>query len=391
MGELIELTELTEMTQTTWSEQERRRLVRLCALLTGDPAAADDLAQETLLQAWRIRDRLTDPSGQRAWLDAIARNVCHRWRVRTARLRAHELGSDRPDEEPGAPDAGRDELGEWLEQEELAELVDRALGLLPADTRDALVGRYVDGLLPHQIAVRLGASPEAVSMRLTRGRARLRELLETRLADEPLAQAWTARHGVAWRTTRLRCGDCARATVLLRRDERAGLLELRCSGCDPIGVAAAYRLDNPELGARLAGVSRPSAVVARMAAWSTGFWPAAIAAGGAPCTWCGAAATVTPYVRDGGGALRRRHGWHVGCAACGGELCTALGGLALAQPETRRLRQQRPHARAVPDREARWSGREALVVGYRDDGSGDGVDVYFDQGTRRLLAVVPVR
>jgi RNA polymerase sigma factor (sigma-70 family) len=380
-----------ELTELTWSEHERRRLVRLCALLTGDPAAADDLAQDTLLEAWRIRDRLTDPSGQAAWLDAIARNVCHRWRVRNARRGAHEVASDRPDEEPGSPHAGRDDLGEWLEQEELTELVDRALGLLPVDTRAALVGRYVDGLLPHQIAVRLGASPEAVSMRLTRGRARLRELLETTLADEPLAQAWTARHGVAWRATRLRCADCARATVLLRRDERAGVLELRCSGCDPSGVAAAYRLDNPELGARLAGVSRPSAVVARMAAWSTDFWPDAIAAGRAPCTRCGAAATVAPYVREDGGALRRRHGWHVGCPACGEELSTALGGLALAQPETRRLRQQRPHARAVPDREARWAGREALVVGYRDDGSGDGVDVYFDRRTTRLLAVVPVR
>ena len=378
------------MGELTWSEQERRRLVRLCALLTGDPAAADDLAQDTLLEAWRIRDRLTDPSGRRAWLDAIARNVCHRWRVRNARCRAHELGSGRPDEHPGAPEPGRDELAEWLEQEELAELVDRALGLLPAVTRAALVGRYVDGLMPHQLAVRLDASPEAVSMRLNRGRARLRELLETRLADEPLAQAWTARHGVAWRATRLRCVDCARSTVVLRRDERAGVLELRCTGCEPTGVAAAYRLDNPELGARLSGVSRPSAVVARMASWSAGFWPDAIATGRAPCTRCGAAATVAPYLRDGDAAPRRRQGWHVRCPACGEELSTSLGGLALAQPETRRLRQQRPRARAVPDRQARWAGHEAVVVGYRDDGSGDGVDVFFDSETTRLLGVVPV-
>ncbi len=120
------------MGELTWSEQERRRLVRLCAVLTGDPAAADDLAQETLLEAWRIRDRLVDPGGRRPWLDAIARNVCHRWRVRTARRSAHELGSDRPDDEPGAPPAHRDELGEWLEREELVELLDRALALLLA-------------------------------------------------------------------------------------------------------------------------------------------------------------------------------------------------------------------------------------------------------------------
>jgi hypothetical protein len=156
-------------------------------------------------------------------------------------------------------------------------------------------------------------------------------------------------------------------------------------------VSAAYRLDNPELGPRLAEVSRPSAVVARMAAWSLAFWPDAIAAGQAPCTRCGAVAPVAPYLRDEAATLRCRRGWQVGCPACGEELSTSLGGLALVLPETRRLRRQRPRTRAVPDREASWAGREALVVGYRDDASGDGVDVFFDRETTRLLAVVPVR
>ena len=77
--------------------------------------------------------------------------------------------------------------------------------------------------------------------------------------------------------------------------------------------------------------------------------------------------------------------------ACGEELSTSLGGLALVLPETRRLRSERPRTHAIPDREARWSGREALVVGYRDDASGDGVDVFFGRETTRPLAVVPVR
>ena len=36
-----------------WRESERRRLVRLCATISGDRDAAEDLAQETLLEAWR--------------------------------------------------------------------------------------------------------------------------------------------------------------------------------------------------------------------------------------------------------------------------------------------------------------------------------------------------
>src|SRR5579884_4036551 len=68
---------------------ERPRLVRLCARLTGSPAAAEDLAQETLLEAWRHADRLTDPEGASRWLAAVARNVCLRWRRTHSRDVAH--------------------------------------------------------------------------------------------------------------------------------------------------------------------------------------------------------------------------------------------------------------------------------------------------------------
>jgi len=104
-----------------------------------------------------------------------------------------------------------------LEQEELAELLERALSLLPTETRHALVARHVDELGPAEIGARLGLSPEAVSMRLTRGRARMRHLLETELSDEPLAQVWVGRHGASWRVTRMACTRCGRPTTSMRR------------------------------------------------------------------------------------------------------------------------------------------------------------------------------
>src|SRR5690349_15664078 len=61
-----------------WSPAQRARLVRLCAAVSGDAAAAEDLAQEALLEAWRHQHRLTDPAGSEAWLNAVARNVCRR-------------------------------------------------------------------------------------------------------------------------------------------------------------------------------------------------------------------------------------------------------------------------------------------------------------------------
>jgi DNA-directed RNA polymerase specialized sigma24 family protein len=69
-----------------WQEPERRRrLVRLCATISGDAQAAEDLAQETLLEAWRNAHKLHDPSGADRWVAAIARNVCLRWARRRGR------------------------------------------------------------------------------------------------------------------------------------------------------------------------------------------------------------------------------------------------------------------------------------------------------------------
>ena len=62
----------------------RARLVRLCARLTGDAEAAEDLAQETLLESWRLAHKLRDQDQLAPWL-AIARNVCLRAQRRRSR------------------------------------------------------------------------------------------------------------------------------------------------------------------------------------------------------------------------------------------------------------------------------------------------------------------
>src|SRR3954451_22870934 len=77
---------MSEIGTGLWDDAARRRLVRLCERLTGDRHAAEDLAQETLLEAWRNAHKLHDPTGADHWLAAIARNVCLRW----ARSRGRE-------------------------------------------------------------------------------------------------------------------------------------------------------------------------------------------------------------------------------------------------------------------------------------------------------------
>ncbi len=370
--------------ETPWTTpDERRRVARLCTAITGDPDVAEDLAQETFALAWRLRDRLVDPSGASAWLDAIARNVCHRHRSRTAR----RLLLERPVADPEAvEEPAEDPLVDLLERDELATLLDRALALLPDETRAALVARYVDGLVPQEIAGRSGISADAVSMRLLRGRTRLRRLLEDELADDPAARIWLGRHGAAWRRTRLRCAQCGLAGVEHRRDRGRGVLELRCLRCGP-EVSAAYRLDNPTFAPILAAVSRPSAVVARMAEWSAAYWPAD-GRGTVACTRCAGPVGVAAYRRHGLPDQGVARGWRTLCPACGEEQTTSLFGAALVRPETRALRERRPAARAIPAHTQQRDGHPVVVVAFRDDASGDGVDVVFSAGPdARLLAV----
>ena len=57
----------------------------------------EDLAQETLVEAWRHVHKLRGHEGLRSWLSAIARNVCRCWLQRQGReVVYHALSDDDP-------------------------------------------------------------------------------------------------------------------------------------------------------------------------------------------------------------------------------------------------------------------------------------------------------
>jgi RNA polymerase sigma-70 factor (ECF subfamily) len=334
-----------------WSTGQRARLVRLCTAVVGDAAVAEDLAQETLLEAWRLQHRLTDPSGADAWLNAIARNVCRR------SLRARG-SSAVPTADDGVLDNASEahDLDSVLEREELVELLDRALGLLPDATRAALVGHYVDELSHAEIAERLGTSADAVSMRVSRGRSRLRYLLETRFADETVAEGWSRRDDAGWRPTRLRCPDCGQAVFEMRYDDSA--VAFRCRACDADGLSVRLPLDAPAFAALVGDVRRPSAIQSRVATWTRGYWSSA-----APrCVRCDRDVTPLPYTREDVERWSCRRGWYAACECCGEVVSSSVAGLALARPEVRTALKRDPRLRLLPVRDVVRDGADAKVV-----------------------------
>lgn len=153
----------------TWFERlfaETSADVTRYALRRAPPGEAEDAVAETFLVAWRRRENVPDPPEDRLWLYGVARRVlanASRSRRRLDRLRAR-LAS-----EPQA------EAGEPVPE---AEAVRAALARLPAGHAEALRLAAWEGLSQREIAAVLGISENAVALRTSRGRRRLRELLD---------------------------------------------------------------------------------------------------------------------------------------------------------------------------------------------------------------------
>jgi RNA polymerase sigma-70 factor (ECF subfamily) len=137
---------------------------------------AEDLAQETLITAWRSRDRLRDGMLWQAWLTGIARNVCLRWIRMQSRHNARLVREPFPIAPTSSPfpydipDESLPDPVEALEREDVTLLLDRAMATLPVKARGLLVERYVDELPVAEIAARRGIVEETAAMQLHRGR-----------------------------------------------------------------------------------------------------------------------------------------------------------------------------------------------------------------------------
>ncbi|GAA2796209.1 RNA polymerase sigma factor [Crossiella cryophila] len=135
-----------------------------------DPATADDVLSETLLVCWRRRAEL--PVEPLAWAYAVARNClanAERARRRQDRLLVRIWQLARPPEQapPEPPPAGSDP------DPELA----AALARLSAVDAELVRLWAWEELGPAEIALVVGLSPNAVSIRLHRARQKLRSML----------------------------------------------------------------------------------------------------------------------------------------------------------------------------------------------------------------------
>jgi len=128
----------------------------------GNSADAEDVTQQTFLNAYRAFERGERPQKAHNWLIKIAHNVC-RMRWRQSGRRPQEVPLERAGE-PAAPDDERPSLDVLLS----------ALAKLPFNQRSAIVMREVEDRSYAEIAEVLGVSVPAVEALLFRARGNLR-------------------------------------------------------------------------------------------------------------------------------------------------------------------------------------------------------------------------
>lgn len=145
------------------------RVVRLAYRMLGDPAAAEDVAQEAMLRAWKQAPSWTPGRAKfDTWLHRVALNLCYD-RLRRKREVLTDAVPDAPDTGP-APDQG------WVDRDR-ARQVAAALAALPDRQREAITLCHYQELSNIEAAELMGVSVEALESLLSRGRRGLRAAL----------------------------------------------------------------------------------------------------------------------------------------------------------------------------------------------------------------------
>jgi RNA polymerase sigma-70 factor (ECF subfamily) len=151
--------------------------------LVRDPEDVRDLCQETFLRVHRTLHQYRGDSALGTWIGRIAWNLAlrHLERKRIALLEPARDGGPEPLDRV----AGDADVESAAADDEIAALLHAAIERLPPVQRGVLTLYHLDELPIAEIAGITGLAEGTIKSHLFRGRARLRQLLETRIGVCP--------------------------------------------------------------------------------------------------------------------------------------------------------------------------------------------------------------
>jgi len=150
-------------------------LRRYARALTGDAWAADDLVQDTLERACQRWQLWTAGSDLRAWLFTLMHNLFVDGARRALRQQHQRVDVDELADELAAPPGATDQALD----------LQRCLMRLPPEQREVLLLVSLHDLGYQEVAGITGVPLGTVMSRLSRARARLRELMDGQPAPAP--------------------------------------------------------------------------------------------------------------------------------------------------------------------------------------------------------------
>jgi RNA polymerase sigma-70 factor, ECF subfamily len=150
-------------------EEQIPRLRRYARALTRDASRADDLVQDTLLRALNKQHLWQEGTNLRAWLFTLM----HNQHINDVRRSNRDGGNVDVTEMAAVLVANTDPAA----SRKLREL-ERALGLLPLEQREAILLVGLEGMRYDEAAVIAGVPIGTIRSRLSRGREALRHILD---------------------------------------------------------------------------------------------------------------------------------------------------------------------------------------------------------------------
>jgi RNA polymerase sigma factor (sigma-70 family) len=388
------------------------RLTRIAQARGVAADAIDDVVQETLLEAWNHLDRLYTPEGFHAWIDEICRNICRRYaHRRTVDLLRHtplswpysaleqSSGESEADLLTAIPDADAPDPLEELSRQDLVQLLDQALGILPQATRQMVEMCHLLELPHSEVAERLGISSGTLDTRLHRARRQLLQILSGPLRNEAEAFGLTLDKDLAegWRETRLWCPLCSRhrlqGSFIEFESGESPNLHMRCPDC-----SRRYGLDTVHsMGlVSLAGLRSFRPAWKRSMQGLTDLMLEALPLGLHPCLCCGKPASVQVRGIDTESASPPSPYpfWiYLHCAYCGEDVDVSGCVPSVDQlvywshPLTRQFMQQHPHWKSEPGTPIEYDGQQAIHFQIADVESTANLTVLAHRKTLRVLTL----
>jgi RNA polymerase sigma-70 factor (ECF subfamily) len=165
---------------TDWRDQVVALIPALRAFawsISRNGSDADDLVQDTLIKAWRHRDKFETGTNLRAWLFTILRNTYYTAVVR----RRREVRDEDDQHARSLTSAPTQEWGLALRS------LQEALNQLPHEHREALILVGAAGLSYEEAADICGCALGTIKSRVNRARTRLLKVMDIERASDAIA------------------------------------------------------------------------------------------------------------------------------------------------------------------------------------------------------------